>query len=206
MDVLQESKRMIVGLTGGIGSGKSTVAQCFRELGVTVLDSDQITRQMVEPNSEALKEIVQRFGEKILNNDKTLNRTLLRNIIFESAEERQWLENLLHPSVKEHILEYAKKTPKGQYLLVEIPLLFEANFQDAVDRILVVDCPENFQIERVSLRDAIPKGSVDNILNTQVSRSERLAKANDVIDNAGEKESLKKKAETLHLYYLELSK
>lgn len=197
---------MIIGLTGGIGSGKSAVAQCFRELGAIVIDSDQVTRQLVEPNTPVLEKIVKRFGERILNKDKTLNRTLLRVIIFDSTEERQWLEKLLHPLVKEHILERAEAIPKGHYLLVEIPLLFEANFQDVVDRILVVDCPEDVQIARVSKRDATPQGSIESILKTQVSRTERLEQADDVIDNSGDKALLKTKAEALHHYYLELCK
>lgn len=197
---------MIIGLTGGIGSGKSTVAQIFRELGVFVLDSDQITRQLVAPNQPALDSIVHHFGSNILQPDGALNRVKLRSIIFSSEKERLWLEDLLHPLVKKQILRYADKIPKGHYLVVEIPLLVEAHFQDAVDRILVVDCAVDLQIDRVSQRDTTSRSDIQLIIDSQTSRANRLTEADDVVDNNSTRMELKRKTEALHHYYIELSK
>jgi dephospho-CoA kinase len=202
---------MIVGLTGGIGSGKSTVAQYFRDCGVWVIDTDHIARQLLEPEHPILKKVVQHFGEKILQKDGSLNREKLRTLVFESTAERHWLEALLHLRIKENVLEYANhqksKTEKNvPYLIVEIPLLIEANFEDIVDRILVVDCPSNLQIERIQKRDATPIHIIQNIIQAQIDRNTRLQKADDVIDNIGERETLKNKVFALHDYYIELSK
>jgi dephospho-CoA kinase len=196
---------MIIGLTGGIGSGKSTAAQFFRELGISVIDADQLTRQLVAPNQPSLEKIVQHFGPTILQQDGTLNRAELRSIVFESPKERLWLENLLHPLVKKLILQQAELVSSEKYQIVEIPLLFEANFQDAVDRVLVIDAPDEIQKERVSLRDAIPKEAIQTIIDSQIARRERLARADDIIENMGSQEDLKKKVETLHYYYIKLS-
>lgn len=195
---------MIIGLTGGIGSGKTTVAQMFRELGVEVVDSDQITRGLVAPEQPAFQKILEHFGKEYLNKDGTLNRAKLRSTVFESSEKRQWLEELLHPLVKEAILEIKAKIPAGKYIIVEIPLLVEANFENAVDRVLVIDCREATQIERVEKRDGLPKTVIQTILDTQASSSNRLSKANDVIENEGHKEDLKAKVKALYLYYNEL--
>jgi dephospho-CoA kinase len=197
---------MIVGLTSGIGCGKSTVAKFFREWGVSVIDSDQITRQLVALEQPALKAIVQHFGIDILQHDGTLNRIRLRSIIFESLHDRQWLENLLHPLVKEEILKQCALIPLGNYAIVEVPLLIEANFQTIVDRVLVVDCLAEIQIARVSKRDATPPDVIQAIINSQVTRIERLAQANEVIENNGTLEELKHRVEKLHHYYIKLSK
>jgi len=204
---------MIVGLTGGIGCGKSTLAQLFRELNVPVIDSDQITRELVAPGQPALKAIVQHFGESILNQDGSLNRSKLRSLIFQSASERLWLESLLHPLAKEEILRLREKILAGHYseqhshnyIIVEIPLLIETHFEHAVDRILVVDCDESLQIERVAARDGVPHTAIQDILKTQANRSDRLAKANDVVVNDGSLEDLKSKVNALHRHYHELN-
>lgn len=198
-------KTMIIGLTGGIGSGKSTVAQAFRQLQVEVIDSDQITRRLVEPNQPAYAEIVDHFGKGIIQADGSINRPKLRSIVFESQVERQWLEALLHPLVKSEILKLRENSKPGKYTVVEIPLLFEAEFQDAVDRILVVDCSEATQLERVLLRDALPQRTLQGILKSQTNRGLRLKYANDVIENEGSREDLKIRVLTLHNYYNELS-
>lgn len=197
---------MMIGLTGGIGSGKSTVAQMFFALNIEIIDSDQITRQLVKPNQPALQAIIQHFGETIISSDGTLNRAKLRAIIFESAIERQWLENLLHPMVKAEISKLSNKKITGAYQIVEIPLLFEANFEKEVDRILVVDCPEITQIERVHRRDRLTTTTIQAIMASQISRTARLSKADDVIVNEGSEEELKRKVLSLHHYYIELSK
>lgn len=203
---------MIIGLTGGIGCGKSTVAQLFRELNIPVIDSDQITRELVAPHQPALKAIVEHFGESILNQDGSLNRPKLRSLIFEFPEDRVWLENLLHPLAKEEILTLGQKIFAGhysdhsvqKYIIVEIPLLIEAHFEHAVDRILVVDCNEAQQVERVARRDGVPINAIQAIVNNQTNRSVRLSKAHDVILNEGSKEELKAKVKALDQLYREL--
>lgn len=200
---------MIVGLTGGIGSGKSTVARYFRDYGVPVINTDDIAKQLLEPNQPLLKEVVKHFGKQILQNNGSLNREKLRTLVFESTDERHWLEALLHPRIKEKVLESAnaenfKNEKKIPYLIVEIPLLIEAHFEDMVDRILVVDCPSNLQIKRIQQRDATPVNIIQQIIKAQVDRNTRLQKANDVIENINGLETLKNKITALHQYYLKL--
>ncbi|HXH55098.1 MAG TPA: dephospho-CoA kinase [Gammaproteobacteria bacterium] len=202
---------MIVGLTGGIGAGKSTVAQYFHDCRVLIIDTDKIARQLLEPDQPLLKEVVQYFGEKILQKDGTLNRVKLRALVFESTANRHWLETLLHPRIKEKILQYsyyqkARTEKKASYIIVDIPLLIEAHFEDIVDRILVVDCPLNLQIERIKKRDATPVNVIQQMIQTQVDRDTRLQKADDVIENTDGLEALKNKVFALHRYYIELSK
>ena len=194
---------MIIGLTGGIGSGKSTIAQMFRELGAFVIDADEINHQLLA-QKPILDNIIQHFDNKILNKDGSLNRARLRSIIFESAEERAFLENLLHPLIISEIQARARKAPQETYIIVDIPLLIEANFQDAVQRILVVDCPENLQIERISKRDGIPKETIEAIMGSQAPRGKRLSFANDVIENNGSREALKEKVRALQQYFIKL--
>ena len=202
---------MIIGLTGGIGSGKSIIAQYFRDCGVFAIDTDEIARRLVEPDQPLLKAVVQYFGKEILHKDGTLNRTKLRSLVFESTTDRGWLEKLLHPRIKESVLQYSKHhksrtEKKSPYFIVEIPLLIEAHFEDIVDRILVVDCPLNLQIERIQKRDATPFNVIQQIIQTQVDRNTRLQKANDVIENTDTLETLKNKVSALHQHYIELSK
>lgn len=202
---------MIIGLTGGTGSGKSTVAQYFRDCGILVIDTDKIARQLLETDQPILKEVIQHFGPKILQKDGTLNRAKLRMIVFESEADRHWLEALLHPLIKEKILQYSKNqnanTEKSNsYFVVEIPLLFEAKFEDVVDRVLVVDCHSDFQIERIQKRDATPIDVIQKMIQSQIDRDTRLKKANDVIENTGDREALKNKVLALHYFYIELSK
>jgi dephospho-CoA kinase len=194
---------MIIGLTGGIGSGKSTVAQFFKELGAFVIDADETNHQLLGQES-IKKQIVEHFGPSLLQKDGTLNRARLRTLIFESPQERIFLESLLHPLIKAKIQEKAAKAPPDTYTIVDIPLLIEANFQNQVNRIVVVDCPERLQIERISKRDGIPKESIQAIINTQASRSSRLSIANDVIENDSTREALKEKVRALHLYFIKL--
>ncbi len=196
---------MIVGLTGGIGSGKSTVAQFFRECGITVIDADKISHQLLASDPAIEKKIAQRFGNSILQANGSLDRIQLRERVFRSKPDRLWLEALLHPIIKSEIIKLAAaaKTP---YLIVEIPLLIEAQFQDAVQRVLVVDCPEELQIQRVAKRDATPVDIIKAIIQNQASRNERLQHAHDVLVNEEDLETLRKKVQLLHHYYIELSK
>lgn len=195
---------MIIGLTGGIGSGKSTVAQYFRDCGVLIVDTDEIARQLLEPDQPAFKAVIHHFGKEILKTDGSLDRPQLRTHIFESATDRHWLEALLHPLIKSEVLAYSKKN--HPYFIVEIPLLIEAHFEDVVDRILVVDCPLELQIERIQKRDGTSIDLIQKMIKSQIDRSTRIKKADDIIENTSDRDALKDKVLALHHYYTKLSK
>ena len=197
---------MIIGLTGGIGSGKSTVAQFFKDLGVPVISSDQIAHQLLVPNHPAFKMVIEHFGSEILDSDSNINRKKLGSIVFQDPKARLWLESLLHPLIKQEIQTWCAAIPLNQYGVVEIPLLIEANFQNTVDKILVVDCPEDVQIQRVDLRNRSFAYDVKPILNIQTSRSNRINHATEIIENTGSMETLKQKVKALHQNYMELCK
>lgn len=196
---------LTIGLTGGIGSGKSTVAELFRDYGVTIIDSDIIARDVVAPGTALLTEILKHFSNEILDNEGSLDRRQLRDIIFNNNKERLWLEKHLHPAIYTRIREQLT-TIKSPYSIVIIPLLVETKPLDLIDRILVVDCPEDLQINRVQKRDNTNDNKIKSIMQTQVSREDRLAAADDIIDNSGDLESLKQQVHELHQDYLELSK
>ncbi len=195
---------LIIGLTGGIGSGKSTVADLFSRLGIPVIDADQAARDVVAPGETALETIVERFGGEMLNPNGTLNRARLRERIFADAAARKELESLLHPLIRSRMQERlnALDTP---YAILSIPLLIESGRADTVDRVLVVDVPEQQQIERVCRRDGISEEQAHAILTAQSSRETRLAAADDVIDNSGSPAALEQLVQTLHLKYLALA-
>lgn len=194
----------VVALTGGIGSGKTTVANLFAEKGVTIIDTDQIARDLTHPEGAALQAIVKKFGQSILSSDGTLNRARLRQQIFNHPEDRLFLENLLHPLIRE---EMQKQTAlaKSPYCIVVIPLLFETTPNPLINRVLVVDTPENIQIERTKQRDNISEEVIINILKAQVTRNERLLKADDVIVNDGTIDVLIPQVEIMHQRYLQLA-
>lgn len=194
---------LIVGLTGGIGSGKSTVANIFAKHGVPIIDADIIAREVTEPNEPALKQIISHFGEHILSKDGALNRTALRNIIFEHAHERAWLENLLHPIIRQRIEQHINLI-SAPYCIICIPLLFETESYPFIDRILVIDSSEQSQIERVANRDQLDKTRIASILQTQATREQRLKGADDVILNDGPLSDLDAQVEKLHTFYKDL--
>ena len=195
---------LIVGLTGGIGSGKTLVSDYFKSLGIVIVDADVVSRQVVEPGTEALKKIAEKFDSDILNADGTLNRRVLRDIIFNNPDEKQWLENLLHPLIG---LETARQlqTSKSPYTIFVSPLLIEIGQYKMTNRILVVDAPENLQVSRTVERDNTQAENVQSIMNTQASREKRLEMADDVILNNSDINSLHKKIDDLHQHYLKLS-
>jgi len=174
---------LVIGLTGGIGSGKSTVAEMFAALGVPVIDMDHIARHVVEPGQPALTQITHEFGTNILNADGHLNRRRLRELIFDSAEKRRRLEAILHPLIRQET-ERQLAALDTAYCVIVIPLLLEANQRSLVDRILVVDVPETLQITRTMQRDGVSAEEVQKILVAQMDRNSRLAAADDVIDNS----------------------
>ena len=194
-----------IGITGGIGSGKSTAANLFAQLGVTVINLDQISRDVVKPGSPTLTEIQLHFGSTILSDDGTLNRQKLREIVFQNDSERIWLEDLLHPLIRKK-QEDLIQSAQSSYVVIEIPLLTENNLQKTVDRVLVIDAAEQDQIYRAAMRDDTDKDQISAILKSQASRQERLAIADDVIENSGTMEALSEKVPQLHEKYLELAK
>ncbi len=197
--------KLVVGLTGGIGSGKSTVAKLFAKRGITVIDADQCSRLVVEPGRPALESIRAHFGPEILQANGTLDRPKLRKIIFENAGEKQWLEQLLHPIIFEEILRQLKQAP-GNYAILESPLLIEAGQNHICQRILVVDIKEEEQVRRAMQRDNNSRELIESIMKTQVSRSDRLSQADDVIDNSdSDTKKLEDQVDLLHKKYLALS-
>lgn len=192
---------LVIGLTGGIGSGKSTVAKLFENLGATVIDADVIARTLTEPGERAFAEILNHFGKALLLPNGTLDRAQLRHIIFHDIDQRRWLENLLHPLIKQSIELQIKKT-HAPYCVIVIPLLFEVAPYSFIDRILVVDTPTQLQITRVLARDKIPPSEIEAILNSQIDREYRIAHADDVIHNHGKIEELLPQVEKLHQLYL----
>lgn len=194
-----------IGLTGGIGSGKSTVAKLFSDLGVPVFDTDAIARQIVEPGQAALEEIKTTFDDTILTENGVLDRKKLRHLVFNDTAARNKLESILHPRIREALLTQINHCT-ASYCIAVIPLLIEKNWQSIVDRVLVVDIPEQLQLERASGRDRFSEASIREIMNQQVDRPTRLAMADDVIDNSGNPQRLPDQVNRLHKKYLQLSK
>lgn len=197
------SKPWILGLTGGIGSGKSAAAQCFVDLGVHLVDADDAARWVVEPRRPALAQIAAHFGAGVLQADGTLNRSALRELIFKDPQQRVWLEGLLHPLIREEIRQYLARAESAYAILVS-PLLLETSQHQMVQRVLVIDVLESVQIERTVLRDRTNEEQVRAILKAQASREERLSRADDVIVNDRDPAWLKSEVERLHHFYLTL--
>ena len=194
----------MVALTGGIGSGKTTVTDLFAELGVKIIDSDILAREVVEPGQPALEEIVSVFGTGILDKSGRLNRGQLRERVFAAPEKRKTLEGILHPIIIAETNRWVDEV-EDSYCLVCIPLLFETAQQDRYDRVLVVDVPPETQIERTLKRDGSPRTTIEGILAAQVDRSRRLELADDVIDNSGDIQQVRHRVGMLHQKYLELA-
>lgn len=193
-----------VAITGGIGSGKTTVANRFAQLGIAIVDADIIARNVVEPEKPALKSIVQRFGPTMLLPDGTLNRRELRERIFADPQEKAWLNALLHPLIHQETQdEMARAT--SDYVLWVVPLLVENHLHLKADRVLVVDVPLETQIMRTMQRDNVSRIHAEQIIAAQASRESRLAVADDVIDNSGRSEAVNAEVKRLHQRYLQLA-
>lgn len=193
-----------IGLTGGIGSGKSTVADLFAQLDTPVVDTDIIARAVVAPGEPALQEIVAQFGANMRQADGTLDRAALRSCIFADATRRRQLEAILHPRIQA-TMEARINTLDAPYCLVVIPLLFETGQQTLVDRVLVIDAPEATRIERVMARDGIPARDVQATMAAQWPGARRLAMADDVIANTADPQALVSQVQELHEQYLRLA-
>lgn len=204
----------IVALTGGIGSGKTTVANAFAQLGVAIVDADIIARQVVEKGTAALTAIVQRFGQSILQNDGALNRAALRNIIFNDVQQKSWLNALLHPLIQQQTLRQFEQISAAQsvnslttapYILWVIPLLIENKLTAIADRILLIDVEPQIQLARAIQRDGSNRQVVESIIHAQASRTERLSNADDIIDNSGNSMEIPAIVAELHQRYLQLA-
>ena len=190
-----------IGLTGGIASGKSLVAEMFGKLGVPIIDTDEIARQIVAPGQPALTEIVAEFGADVLTSAGDLDRPSLRRLVFEDRSQRRRLEAIVHPRVQETSLR-ASAEAEGPYQVFVVPLLLETGFQQQVDRILVVDCLESAQRERLLVRDNETPEQTDRIMDAQLSREQRLAAADEIIDNSGTQDATRQQVQALHQKYL----
>ncbi|OOV94195.1 MULTISPECIES: dephospho-CoA kinase [unclassified Pseudomonas] len=197
------TKPWILGLTGGIGSGKSAAAQHFIDLGIHVVDADHAARWVVEPGRPALARIAEHFGAGVLQADGQLDRAALRKLIFEVPEQRRWLEALLHPLIAEEIVVHLARA-QSPYAILVSPLLIESGQAAMTQRVLVIDVPQQLQIERTLQRDQISEQQIQAILKAQASREERLRHADDVLANDRDLAWLHSEVERLHHFYLTL--
>ena len=201
---MKQRQPLIVGLTGGIGSGKSTVAEFFRKLGATIIDADVIARALVAPGEPALEEIIAAFGSACLDAGGQLDRGRLRRLVFSNPVRRQQLETILHPKIATEIIKLIKNV-RTPYCIVVIPLLVETHQRDLVDRILVVDAPVDIRITRVEARDQMPRDEIDAIIRTQANRETQLQVADDVICNIGSLDKLAILVKKQHDCYLRIA-
>ncbi|HAJ91069.1 MAG TPA: dephospho-CoA kinase [Gammaproteobacteria bacterium] len=195
---------LVVGLTGGIGSGKTTVANGFSALGVSVIDTDQLARELVEPGQPALDEIIAVFGKDCIARDGQLKRACIRQQIYSDAGLKSQLEAILHPKIRQRIKTLLAEL-RETYCIVAIPLLLETRQTDLVDRILVVDTAEKEQLTRVAARDSLSDNTIMAIMQSQADRNTRLQAADDIIVNDGDLESLAERILELHTYYMEIA-
>lgn len=193
-----------IGLTGGIGSGKSTAANFFQSKGIDVIDLDQIAREVVEPGSKALNQIHSRFGNTVLTSEGELNRQALSKVIFSNQQEKAWLESLLHPLINSEKQQKIESS-KSAYIVIEIPLLVENQLQKDVDRVLLIDCDEQQQLSRAKSRGNQTEDQIRKIIKSQASREERRKIAHDIINNDTTEEQLENQLKQFHKKYLEIA-
>jgi dephospho-CoA kinase len=199
-----DHRPLIIGLTGGIGSGKSTVADIFQQLGIPVIDADVIAHAMVVPGQPALEEIIEAFGPASVDASGALDRNRLRKLVFSDPEQRRRLEAILHPKIRREITTLTTNI-QAPYCIVVIPLLLETGQQDLVDRILVVDTGIDKQITRVTMRNGLPRHEITAIIAAQASRDSRLGAADEVINNDGSLDELANRVRTQHEKYLKIA-
>ena len=192
---------MIIGLTGGIGSGKTAVSDTFKSLGIDIVDADVSSRRVVEKGQPSLDDIQAHFGDGILDSENNLDRAKLREIIFKNPQERVWLEKLLHPKIAKHIKDQLESS-NSPYCILVSPLLLETEQKSYCSFVLVVDVPEESQIARTAKRDGVSEEQVKNIISAQIDREKRLEQADEIIINDGSMEELKEKVVVLHTKYL----
>lgn len=198
--------RYVVGLTGGIGSGKSAAADCFREHGVVIVDADAVAHELTSSGGEAMAAIAEAFGTAVVTSEGALDRAAMRKLVFAEPEARKRLEQILHPRIR-RICDERCATATSPYVLLVVPLLVESGLhKQRCQRLVVVDCPEEVQISRVMARNGMSRAEVERIMATQASRGERLAAADDVIDNSGSAAALAPQISILHARYLDLAR
>ncbi|MDV6327951.1 dephospho-CoA kinase [Idiomarina sp. Sol25] len=191
----------VVGVTGGIGSGKSAATAEFERLGITVVDADIVSRQVVMPGSPCLQAIAEHFGRDLLTDKGELDRKALRQKIFSAPAEKDWLNSLLHPAIREEILVQLEQA-SSPYVILSAPLLLENNLDKYCQRVLVVDIPEELQLQRTVQRDESPKEEIEAIMKAQLSRETRRRKADDILNNEGSIDDLRQQINQLHQRYL----
>ena len=191
----------VLGLTGGIGSGKSAVSAMFEELGIQVVDADIVAREVVEPSSVGLTKITAHFGDEILTSNRTLDRAKLRAIIFADESQKQWLNNLLHPLIRESMLNQLKQATSN-YVILVAPLLFENGLEKYCNHTLLIDVPVDVQITRTTARDNVSVELAKQIIASQMSRADKQQKAADILDNNRPLEEVKTDVQKLHEKYL----
>jgi dephospho-CoA kinase len=194
----------VVGISGGIGSGKTTVTDLFAKYGVEVIDADVIAREVVEPGTPALAAIVAKFAESVLDQAGGLDRAKLRTLVFNNSEVKNWLNQLLHPAIREQMLIQTQQA-KSAYCLLSVALLVENKLYEQVDRVVIVDVLEQTQLQRTLLRDKTNEQQIRAIMSAQATRQQRLAVADDVIDNNGKADELAKQVAQLHKKYLQFA-
>jgi dephospho-CoA kinase len=191
----------VVGVTGGIGSGKSAATAEFERLGITVIDADIVSRQVVMPGSPCLQAIAEHFGRDLLTDKGELDRKALRQRVFSDPTEKDWLNSLLHPAIREEILAQLEQA-NSPYVILSAPLLLENNLEKYCQRVVVVDVPEELQLQRTIQRDESPREEVEAIMKAQLSREARLRKADDILNNEGSIDQLRRQVNQLHQRYL----
>lgn len=196
---------LVVGITGGIGSGKTTVSDRFGELGVPVIDTDVISKELVEPGLPAFEEIVATFGSTVVGNDGQLNRAILRKIVFENPSKRQQLEEILHVKIRAEVFHQLDALDCA-YCIIVIPLLAESKRKYPLDRVLVVDASTDLQLARAEARGQQSREELERIIRSQATREERLALADDVIENSGSIDELRESVNFYHQQYVQLAK
>ncbi|HTR00239.1 MAG TPA: dephospho-CoA kinase [Candidatus Acidoferrum sp.] len=201
----QRTRPFVVGLTGGIGSGKTTVCSLFADRGVEIIDADVVSRKLVAPGSPALQQLTELFGPDALGTDGTLNRAYLRQLVFVDAMAKKQLEQLLHPLIRSNIVQQIARS-NSPWLILAAPLLLENRSYDFVDRVLVVDADEAQQLARTTQRDRCGEDDVRRIMQTQLPRAERLAQAHDVIHNDGNLAGLEAQVDRLYSRYEALAR
>lgn len=195
---------LVIGLTGGIGSGKTSVSDRFAALGAPVIDTDLIAREIVAPGLPAYREIRRSFGESVLREDGALDREALRTMVFADRERREELERILHPAIRREVSRRLREL-EAPYCIVVVPLLVESGFTDLVDRVLVIDAPEETRLRRVCLRSGLSEAEVRRVFAVQATSLQRRLHADDVLHNDGELAELDDKVAALHRRYLQLS-
>lgn len=194
---------MIIGLTGGIGSGKSAAANFFQNEGINVINADSLAKDVIAINTPGFKSVVKYFGSNIIDLDGSINRTKLRKEVFDNDKKRMALESITHPLVRE-IMSEKISVSHSPYSIIEVPLIFETNSMSSYDRVLVIDCDSKLQLERAALRDQNTNELIQKIIESQCSREERLSIANDVISNNDSLKNLEIRSLAMHKYYLGL--